>query len=167
MDYFLRSLAQDQGELAIGIVLSGTGSHGSLGIREIKHSGGMVMAQKPDTAEYDQMPIHAISTGVIDYVLPPEQMPAALLSYLKQPYLRQDSHEMEIFEQETDLLNRILVLLQSQSKYDFCQYRKPMLLRRLQRRMGILQIDNLSQYLEFLRDHPEEATALCKDLLIV
>lgn len=167
MDYFLRSLAQDQGELAIGIVLSGTGSHGSLGIREIKHSGGMVMAQKPDTAEYDQMPIHAISTGVIDYVLPPEQMPAALLSYLKQPYLRQDSHEMEIFEQETDLLNRILVLLQSQSKYDFCPYRKPMLLRRLQRRMGILQIDNLSQYLEFLRDHPEEATALCKDLLIV
>ena len=166
MDYFLRSLAQDQGELAIGIVLSGTGSHGSLGIREIKHSGGMVMAQKPDTAEYDQMPIHAISTGVIDYVLPPEQMPAALLSYLKQPYLRQDSHEMEIVEQETDLLNRILVLLQSQSKYDFCQYRKPMLLRRLQRRMGILQIDNLSQYLEFLRDHPEEATALCKDLLI-
>ena len=166
MDYFLRSLAQDQGEQAIGIVLSGTGSHGSLGVREIKHSGGMVMAQKPDTAEYDQMPVYAIGTGVIDYVLPPEQMPAALLSYLKQPYLRHDSHEMGSVEQEFDLLNQILAVLQSLVKYDFRSYRKPMLHRRLQRRMGILQIDNLSQYLEFLRNHPEEATALCKDLLI-
>ena len=143
MDYFLRSLAQDQGEQAIGIVLSGTGSHGSLGIREIKHSGGMAMAQKPDTAEYDQMPIHAIGTGVIDYVLPPEQMPAALLSYLKQPYLRQDGHEMGMVEQESELLNRILAVLESQAKYDFRSYRKPMVLRRLQRRMGIAQIDNL------------------------
>jgi two-component system CheB/CheR fusion protein len=166
MDYFLRSLAQDQGEQAIGIVLSGTGSHGSLGIREVKHSGGMAMAQKPDTAEYDQMPIHAIGTGVIDYVLPPEQMPAALLSYLKQPYLHQEGHEKGVVEQESELLNRILAVLESQAKYDFRSYRKPMVLRRLQRRMGIAQIDNLSEYLEFLRGHPEEATALCKDLLI-
>ncbi|MFZ4469649.1 MAG: chemotaxis protein CheB, partial [Pirellula sp.] len=157
MDYFLRSLAQDQGERAIGIVLSGTGSHGSLGVREIKHSGGMVMAQKPDTAKYDQMPIHAIGTGVVDYVLPPEQMPAALLSYLKQPYLRHDGHEMGSVEQESDLLNQILAVLESQAKYDFSSYRKPMVLRRLQRRMGIAQIDNLSEYLEFLRGHPEEA----------
>ncbi|XZE43508.1 chemotaxis protein CheB [Pirellulaceae bacterium SH467] len=166
IDYFLRSLADDQGERAIGIVLSGTGSHGSLGIREIKLAGGMVMAQKPETAEYDQMPLNAISTGVIDYVLPPEQMPAALLKYIQQPYLRQHSDEMALAEQASDLLNQILVILQSQAKYDFRPYRKPMVLRRIQRRMGIVQIDNLSHYLEFLKEKPEEITALYKDLLI-
>ncbi len=71
IDYFLRSLARDQGERAIGIVLSGTGSHGTLGVREIKLCGGMVMAQQPDTAEYNQMPLSAIASGVIDFVLPP------------------------------------------------------------------------------------------------
>jgi len=81
------SLAADQGERAIGIVLSGTGSHGSLGIREINLDGGMVMAQQPDSAEYCQMPQSAIATGVVDYILPPEEMPAALVAFVGQQYL--------------------------------------------------------------------------------
>lgn len=87
MDSFLRSLAEDQKELAIGIVLSGTGSHGTLGIREIKRCGGMVMAQSPESAEFTQMPSSAIETGLVDYVLTPNLMPDTLLKYVQQPYV--------------------------------------------------------------------------------
>ncbi len=87
IDFFLRSLAVDQEELAIGIVLSGTGSHGTLGIREIKRCGGMAMVQSPESAQFDQMPRSAIETGLVDFVLPPELMPAKLVSYVKQPYV--------------------------------------------------------------------------------
>ncbi len=166
IDFFLRSLAKDQGERSIGIVLSGTGSHGTLGVREIKLSGGMVMAQTPDSAEYDQMPLSAIGTGIMDYVLPPEQMPAAILNYIEQPYLSRPDEEVATAERSSDMLNQILVMLQFRTKYDFRPYRKPMVLRRILRRMGIVQIDNMPQYLEFLQKQPEEVTALYKDLLI-
>ena len=166
MDFFLRSLAHDQGERAIGIVLSGTGSHGALGVREIKQSGGMVMAQQPETAEYDQMPLNAVATGVIDYVLPPELMPAALVKYVEQPYLSNAADQIVQVEHSSDLLNSILTMLQSRTKYDFRSYRKPMVLRRIQRRMGLAQIDNMTGYLEFLQHQPEEVTAPYKDLLI-
>lgn len=166
IDYFLRSLAKDQGERAIGIVLSGTGSHGTLGVREIKLSGGMVMAQEPSTAEYNQMPKSAISTGIVDYVLPPEQMPAALTNYIEQPYLHSISEEVATAEKSSEILNQILILLNSRAKYDFRPYRKPMVLRRILRRMGIVHIDTMPMYLEFLQKQPEEITSLYKDLLI-
>lgn len=166
IDFFLRSLANDQGERAIGIVLSGTGSHGTLGIREIKRSGGMVMAQKPGSAEYDQMPLNAIASGVVDYVLPPEQMPAALVNYVQQPYLRNTEDLVAPAEQSSDLLNQILTTLQSTTRYDFRCYRQPMVLRRIQRRMGLAHIGTMTQYLEFIKQQPEEVTALYKDLLI-
>jgi two-component system CheB/CheR fusion protein len=166
IDFFLRSLAQDQGERAIGIVLSGTGSHGALGVREIKLAGGMVMAQEPGTAEYDQMPKNAIQTGVIDCVLPPDQMPAALVKYVEQPYLSSARNTCITPEQSTDILNQVLTILKSGTKYDFRPYRKPMVLRRIQRRMGLAHIDSMTQYLELLQQQPEEVTALYKDLLI-
>jgi two-component system CheB/CheR fusion protein len=166
IDYFLRSLAKDQGERAIGIVLSGTGSHGTLGVREIKLSGGMVMAQEPGTAEYTQMPQSAISTGIVDYILPPEQMPAAIVKYIEQPYLHSSSGEVATAEKSSEILNQILILLNSRAKYDFRPYRKPMILRRILRRMGIVQIDTIPQYLEFLNKQPDEITSLYKDLLI-
>ncbi len=166
IDFFLRSLAKDQGERAIGIVLSGTGSHGTLGVREIKLAGGMVMAQQPDTAEYDQMPVNAISTGVIDYVLPPDQMPAALVNYISQPYLNGSIDEVTSTEDAADLLNQIFITLKTRTKYDFRPYRKPMVFRRIQRRMGLARIDEIALYLKFLNEHPEEVNALYKDLLI-
>jgi two-component system, chemotaxis family, CheB/CheR fusion protein len=166
IDFFLRSLALDQKERAIGIVLSGTGSHGALGIREIKLAGGMAIAQQPETAEYDQMPANAIATGQVDCVLPPEQMPAALLNYVEHPYLNNVGEVASLSAESTDLLNQVLTLLQSRTKYDFRCYRKAMVLRRIQRRMSLVHIDSLNVYLEMLQQRPEEITALYKDLLI-
>src|SRR5262249_2226958 len=87
IDYFLRSLADDQQECAIGVILSGTGAHGSVGLKAIKAKGGMAMAQDPQTAEFDQMPRAAIATGVIDYVLPPAQMPQTLIEFMRHGYV--------------------------------------------------------------------------------
>ena len=89
LDTFFCSLAEEQQERSIGIVLSGTGSHGTLGIKEIKLAGGMAMVQQPESADYKQMPESAIATGLVDYVLTPEQMPEALLNYVRQPYREQ------------------------------------------------------------------------------
>ena len=166
IDFFLQSLASEHGERAIGIVLSGTGSHGALGIRQIKLAGGLTMAQKPDTAEYDQMPKNAIATGLIDSVLPPEQMSSALVAYVEQPFLNKSNNVSEHNADSTDLLNQILALLQSRTKYDFRSYRHAMILRRIHRRMTLAYIDNIDVYLELLIRTPEEVTALYKDLLI-
>ncbi len=106
IDFFLRSLAADQRERAVGIVLSGTGSHGTPGIREIKMAGGLVMAQEPESAEYDQMPRSAIASGAVDYVLPPQEMPKALLKYAEQPYLNRVKDPVPSGE-ASDQLNRI------------------------------------------------------------
>jgi two-component system, chemotaxis family, CheB/CheR fusion protein len=165
IDFFFRSLAADQQEKAIGIILSGTGSHGTLGLKEIKLVGGMVMVQDPKTADYDQMPQSAIGTGMVDFVLPPEEMPEALVRYVAQPYLNHVP-QAPAAEGNPDQLNQILALLRARTKYDFRHYRKKMLMRRVERRMGLCQIHELADYLEHLREHPEEATALYKDLLI-
>lgn len=165
IDYFFRSMAADQHERAIGIILSGTSSHGTAGLKEIKLAGGMMMVQQPESAQYDQMPLSAIATGLIDFVLPPEQMPDALVKYLRHPYLQGGS--VPVAEDATrEQLNRILALLKTRTKYDFRSYRKNMLTRRVLRRMGLCHLEQMSEYLEFLRDHPDELTLLYKDLLI-
>jgi two-component system, chemotaxis family, CheB/CheR fusion protein len=166
IDFFLRSLALDQKERAIGIVLSGTGSHGAMGIREIKLAGGMAMAQQPETAEYDQMPTNAIATGQVDCVLPPERMPAALTKHVEQPYLNKGGEVASLSAASTDLLNQVLALLQSRTKYDFRCYRRAMVLRCIERRMSLAHVDSLSVYLEMLQQRPEEITAIYKDMLV-
>lgn len=105
IDFFLRSLAKDQGERAIGIVLSGTGSHGAQGIREIKLAGGMVIAQQPSSAEHEQMAQNAIDTGVVVYVLPPDKMPAALINYVEQPYLSNGNDAATTRDPSTELFD--------------------------------------------------------------
>lgn len=166
IDNFLRSLAQDQEECAIGIILSGTGSHGTIGLQTIKASGGMAMVQDPDTAEYDSMPQNAIDTGCIDYILPPEDMPEVLIKYAQHAYVRGDWKPDELLESEQDQLNHILALLRARIKYDFRCYRKNMLLRRIQRRMGLNHIERLTDYLELLRNNADELDHLYHDLLI-
>ena len=165
IDFFLRSLAVDQQEQAIGIVLSGTGSHGTLGIREIKRCGGMVMAQSPESAEFDQMPRSAIETGLVDFVLPPNAMPDALLTYSKQPYLNRD-HPIATSVDFDEQLKIVLEVMRSQTKYDFRSYRTNMIRRRILRRMGLAHLDDLSKYIEFLQSNPDEVDALSKDFLI-
>jgi two-component system CheB/CheR fusion protein len=165
IDSFLRSLAENQKERAIGIILSGTGSHGVLGLSAIKLAGGMVMVQDPETAEYDQMPKAAIAAGAVDYVLAPERMPEALLRYVEQPYVTAEGGEEDPRLEATGL-TRILALLKARTRYDFRCYRKTMLMRRIQRRMGLAHVQRLSDYVDRLRAEPEEVSALYKDLLI-
>ena len=163
IDLFLRSLADDRQEQAIGIVLSGTGAHGTLGLRAIRAGGGMTMAQDPGTAEYDGMPRSAIATGQVDYILPPARMPQALLRYVR--HLTAPSDPAAEAVEEADL-DQVLALLRTRAELDFRGYRKKTLLRRARRRMGLHHIDRVPEYLAFLQDHPEEVARLARDLLI-
>jgi two-component system, chemotaxis family, CheB/CheR fusion protein len=169
IDGFFRSLAADQGERAIGIVLSGTGNHGVAGLREIKLAGGMVMAQRPDTADFDQMPRSAIAAGLVDSTLPPEEMPRAIVEFVKLFYRSGGAATASEADAQQDFMSqvdRILALIHTQTKSDFNHYRKKMLLRRIRRRMGLRQIVRIGDYLELLRGNREETAALYKDLLI-
>lgn len=167
IDYFFRSLAADQRERAIVVVLSGTSSHGSQGLKDVKLAGGMALAQEPESAEYDQMPRNAIATGLVDFVLSPERMPEVLISYVRHPYVRTAGSPGEgvgtgVWEQ----LHQILTLLKSRTSYDFHCYRKNMLMRRVLRRMSLAHFEQMTSYLDYLRESSEEVAALTKDLLI-
>ena len=164
-DGFFRSLAEHQQEKAIGIILSGTGNHGTAGLREIKLVGGMVMAQDPATAEYPQMPESAIRAGIVDLVLAPDKMPAALMKYLDEP--QQFSEEFVQPEgTRIDEIGPILEILRTNTRFDFRHYRKNMLNRRIHRRIRLCQLDNAADYIQLLQEHPSEIATLNKDLLI-
>jgi two-component system CheB/CheR fusion protein len=164
IDVFFRSLAENQKERAIAIVLSGTGSNGSAGLRFIKAEGGIAIAQDPDTASHSGMPQNAIATGIVDLVLPPEQMAAALVEMVRHPYVRQPE---PVQHPELDgHLSEMLALLRSETKLDFQPYRRQTLLRRTHRRMGLHQIRTMGEYLQRLRADPQEVNALAKDLTI-
>ena len=167
IDFALRSLAEDQRENAIGIVLSGTGSHGTAGLKEIKLAGGLVLVQDPLTAEYDQMPRGALESGiVVDYVLAPEKMPDALIAYSKA-LVRKCDGETEVPDPSIlEGLDVILSLLETRTKHDFHHYRKNMILRRIQRRMLLLRIEDIRKYTERLNQDADELTTLRRDLSI-
>jgi two-component system, chemotaxis family, CheB/CheR fusion protein len=165
VDSFFRSLAEDQGERAIAIVLSGTGTNGSLGLRFIKAEGGIALAQDPETAAFAGMPRSAIGTGVIDLVLPPDKMPDALLSVARHLYMRQPA-ERTVERTPDEQLHALLTLVRSNTGRDFSSYRKQTLLRRVHRRMGLHRIEDLGGYIERLRKDPEEIAALAGDLTI-
>jgi two-component system CheB/CheR fusion protein len=165
IDLFLRSLAEDQQELAICVILSGTGSHGTLGLKAVKAVGGMTMVQDPKTAEYDRMPWSAVGSGLADFVLPPEQLPEALVKYVQHFYVNGGTPAPAVLE-APDLLPQILAVLKTRAKFDFSSYRKKMLLRRVERRMGLNQVEHLPAYLQALREDPEEVKRLARDLLI-
>ncbi len=166
IDSFLRSLASDQEECAIGIVLSGTGSHGTLGIAEIKRCGGMAMVQSPESAQFDQMPSNAIKTGLVDFVLAPELMPETLISYVRHPYVSRSQPPLFASDNAGEQLSLVLELILKQTKFDFRKYRRKMIMRRIERRMGLNQLDDVSKYVQLLREQPQELDALRKDLLI-
>jgi two-component system CheB/CheR fusion protein len=166
IDFFLRSLAEDQQERAICIILSGTGTHGTLGLKAVKAAGGMAMVQEPQTAEYDRMPLSAIGTGLVDYILPVERMPDALLKYVQHFYVQGESRPTSTIAAAADHVGQVLALLLARTKHDFRCYRRHMLLRRIERRMGLNFIDRVESYVEYLRNHPEEIKQLTKDLLI-
>jgi two-component system, chemotaxis family, CheB/CheR fusion protein len=166
IDFFFRSLAQDQHERAICIVLSGTGSDGTLGVRAIKGEGGMAMAQNPESTEYDGMPRSAIATGLMDYVLPPAEMPAQLIAYAAHAFAGALRPVALSTPKAEDALKKIFVLLRAQTGHDFSQYKQNTIVRRVQRRMAVHQIEHMDGYIRYLQQNAAEAELLFRDLLI-
>ena len=165
IDYFFHSLAEDQKEKAIGIVLSGTGTDGTLGLKAIKGAAGMVMAQEPQSAKYDGMPASAIGTGLVDYVLPVERLPQQLVAYAQGSYL--NSAELELGEEGlSEAMQKILVLLRMHAGNDFSVYKVNTIRRRIERRINVHQLSGPEPYLRRLQENPHELELLFKDLLI-
>lgn len=165
IDRFFTALADDQKEKAIAIILSGAGSNGTAGLQDIKQAGGLGLAQDPETARFDSMPRHAIASDAIDYVLAPERMPEALISYIHHSYVR-DRDPGTIGDGSTTELTDVLAFLQIAIGHDFRQYKRNTLARRISRRMSLARMEKLDDYLAFLRSDPGEVTALGKDLMI-
>jgi two-component system CheB/CheR fusion protein len=166
IDFFLRSLAQDQRERAICIVLSGTGSDGTLGVRAIKGEGGMVMAQNPESTEYDGMPRSAIATGLVDYELPPAEMPTQIMAYVAHAFGKPPRPATAPVSNAENAIKKIFILLRAQTGHDFSQYKPSSIHRRIERRMAVHQIDTMDGYVKYLQQTPPEVEALFRDLLI-
>ena len=166
IDFFFNSLAQDQKDHAIGIILSGTGCDGTQGLKAIKEAGGMVIVQSPETAEYDGMPSCAIATELADYILPPAEMPKQLIGYTAHMVGKLTRLEFSSSAKSQSALNKIFVLLRSQTGHDFSQYKPTTIQRRIQRRMALHQIENIDEYEKYLQEFPSEIEALFHDLLI-
>ncbi len=163
IDYFFRSLADDQKMRAVGIILSGTGSDGSIGLRAIKAESGMTIAQDPQTAKYQGMPRSAIAAGVVDVVLPAGQMLETLLAYGRS--LTKPIHQLS--EHDTaQTLQKLFILLRDRTGNDFALYKQNAIRRRLERRMNVHQIENARHYLRFVQENPHELDALFQELLI-
>jgi two-component system CheB/CheR fusion protein len=141
IDFFFRSLAQDQHQNAIGIILSGTGHDGTNGIKAIKQEGGLVIAQNPDFAEFNSMPKSAIETGIVDYELSPDAMPSEIIKYLTlRPYT---SPKIHTAAHNSEILNKIFILIRNQTTHDFSMYKPSTIGRRIERRMMVNQIETM------------------------
>ncbi|GJQ64377.1 MAG: chemotaxis protein CheR [Melioribacteraceae bacterium] len=164
IDYFFRSLADDQQENSIGIILSGMGSDGSVGVRAIKEQHGIVVVQEPSTAKFDGMPKSAVNAVVVDILAPANQLPEKLMDFLKHsPAIEQKT---EIDDKSKSNLEKVVILLRAQTGHDFSLYKKNTLYRRVERRMNVHQIEKISIYVRFLQENPTELDILFKELLI-
>ena len=171
IDLFFRTMADAYGKNGIAVVLSGTGSDGTLGLKRVKENGGIGIAQEPSEAEYDGMPRSAINTGLVDLILPVGEMPARIIGFLKNGdkiRLPQEKDEIPRPKQgkEPDALNEILAIVRVRTGHDFSAYKHATVLRRIARRLQVHALEGLPEYLDFVREHHEEAEALQRDLLI-
>jgi two-component system, chemotaxis family, CheB/CheR fusion protein len=164
IDYFFRSLAEDRREKAICIILSGTGSDGTIGLKAVKGEGGMVMVQAPESAQYDGMPRNAITTGLADYVLPVESLPEQLLKYVKHFRIMKKTEILA--PKAINYLEKIYILLRNQTSHDFSHYKKTTIIRRVGRRMAVHQMSKLPEYVQYLHQNKKEVEKLFKELLI-
>ncbi|MFW5837715.1 MAG: chemotaxis protein CheB, partial [Desulfovibrionaceae bacterium] len=165
IDIFLRSLAEDQGERAVGVILSGTGSDGTRGVRAIKEAGGMVMVQDEESAQFDGMPRSAAATGICDYILAPASMPEALEKFADGHLHLSRTLQAKPLASSVNM-NKILALLNAKFGVDFSFYKENTIVRRIERRMGINQIESAEQYIRFLEGAPRELNTLYKEILI-
>ena len=168
VDFFMRSLAQERKERAIGIVLSGTGADGTLGLEEIQAEGGITLAEAPTSAKYDGMPRSAIDSGCVDFVLPPKEIAEELQRITRHSYVSWQTAAQEIgssLSRKNDF-TRIIDQLRTTSGVDFSQYKPNTIYRRTMRRAAIFKLDSLHKYAKYLKEHPEEAEKLYDDVLI-
>ena len=165
IDLFFRSLAQDQQQHSIGVILSGMGSDGTLGLRAIKEMAGVALVQDPATAKFDSMPRSAIEAGLADIVAPVEELPEKIIAFLDRAPLAAPPEEA--LEGKTQsALDKVVVLLRAHTGHDFSLYKRNTLHRRIERRMGIHQIDKMAGYIRYLQENPQELDLLFKELLI-
>ncbi|KXS41912.1 MAG: hypothetical protein AWU59_1884, partial [Methanolobus sp. T82-4] len=162
IDIFFRSLAADQKEMAISIVLSGTGSDGEQGVRAIKGEGGLVMVQNPESSEYTGMPMSALKTGLVDYSIEPSEMPEYLRDYVDNLFKKVE----DLPAIDEDSMERIFDELLKQTGHDFSLYKRTTINRRIKRRMAVHQLKTLDGYATYLEQNHDEAEALFRDLLI-
>ncbi len=165
IDFFFRSLGDDQQDRAIAVILSGMGSDGSLGIRTIKEKAGAVFVQEPSSAKFDGMPRSAIDVGLADVIAPVDQLPARILIYRTHLPLMAKP-KAALHEKEQGALEKIVVLLRAQTGHDFSHYKSATIYRRIERRMGLHQLARIADYVRYLRENPKEIEVLFKELLI-
>jgi len=167
IDFFLRSLAAEMSNRAIGVILSGSASDGVLGLMEIKAAGGITFAQNEETAAYASMPHSAIAAGCVDFVLPPEKIASELVRIAQHPYLAHVSvKSVNPLPSEEDHLRKIFLLLRQHSGNDFTYYKQSTILRRIKRRILLHKLERLEDYLRYLQSTPAEVENLLRDLLI-
>jgi len=167
IDHFMRSLAEAQGNCAVGVILSGSGTDGTLGMAEIQAQGGVTFAQDETSAKYESMPRSAVAAGCVDYVLPPKGIARELARISRHPYVSRPSAEpTELIPAENNGLNTIFQLLRRSTGVDFTHYRQTTILRRIQRRLVVHKIDKLQDYVRYIQTNPAEIKALYQDMLI-
>jgi two-component system CheB/CheR fusion protein len=172
IDHFFESLAEERGSRAIGVILSGSGTDGTAGLRAIKAAGGLTFAQSEESAKFDAMPRSAIRAGFVDVALPPREIAQEIRRIADHPYIRRPVTDGESAKTrkenypEADDLGRIFFSLKKQMGVDFSNYKHATLLRRIHRRMALHRVEKLSHYAKFLRDNKQEIEALFDDLLI-
>lgn len=188
IDLFFRTLAQSFGQRAVSIILSGTDADGAIGLKHVRAQGGVTIAQSPEEAEHESMPLNAINTGMVDWVLPVAEIPAKLMEFVdneqrmrlppevpdaSEPDVKvRDAPGGETISDETrdpkdeSALKSVLTALRGQTGHDFRHYKRATVLRRIARRLQVNSLESIPEYLEFIRQHPAEARALLADLLI-
>ncbi len=166
IDSFFRSIAKSEKEKAICVILSGTGTDGTLGLRAVKEEGGLVIVQDVNQAKFDGMPRSAIETHLVDMVRPVEKMAEEILSYVKRSYTMVTEKNGRVHETHRNLTEKILLLIRARTGVDFRDYKQSSIRRRVERRMSTHQIDSIEDYFRYLQENPTEVEALCKDFLI-
>ncbi len=163
VDLFFSTMAEEMGDHAIGVILSGTGSDGSHGVRAVRAGGGLTIAQEPKTAKYDGMPANAIETGCVDIILPPEKIGPEIAALIRSPH---NIHLMQETDEKRTSMQELMHLLKSRSGVDFKDYKSGTLLRRLNRRMTACSVADLDDYLEYVEKNPQELDLLFRDIMI-
>jgi two-component system CheB/CheR fusion protein len=165
VDLFFRTLAEEHDSRAVCVILSGTGADGSMGMKRVKENNGLVLVQDPSEAEFADMPRNSIATGLVDHIVPVATMPPKIIAYrdrVRAVALGAPEHRPT----DENALTEIFAIVRARTGHDFTNYKRPTVMRRIQRRIGVNELEDLAAYTKFLRDHRQEAEALLKDLLI-